>query len=463
MSLQYVFGNPTRKKRKKSMRKTTKRKVTRKAKSKKKNPRRTRVSAHAKKKVTTSTGRTYTAKGKKIQTRAGKIVATKADLAAMRTGVAKMKEALEKAKIYKSNAGSKAQKKKYQSRITKLRNKIKSFQGKIKKKQKARKDELKLIRELVSDIKSAGHIPVTKTTKKVKGKMAKKKKKSTRKRKTTKRKTKRKTSSRKKATRKKASRKKTTRRKKSTKRKTSAKKKTSSRKKTTRKKTRRKSTKKKSGMSMSVRKRKGKKKYSVTLRNPGGRKMKNPTKLAGMKVSGYENAELVELMIGGLGYGFANKYVSPWFSKFGLGQLTQVAGGTLPTIIVGALVNALSDTNVGKKAPKVMGTNLLEMVGDGLIGAGVVGAGVAFSQSALTAAFGGVDFIPASQKGMRDFGGINYTPEMHGVDYTPEMMGGVDFIPGPNLPGHNDHADFGEYEESAADFGVVPEGLQGMN
>ncbi len=183
-------------------------------------------------------------------------------------------------------------------------------------------------------------------------------------------------------------------------------------------------------------------------------KRNNPMSVAGMKVAGYDPMELAELGVGGLFYGAANSYISPMFARIpGLGQMAGMLGGTVPALIVGIGANIISD-KIGNRQVK----QALEFIGDGLLGAAVVGAGVHLSQTMLPAGFSGVDYIPAMP-------GVN--PDYGGVDYTPDggYMSGVDFTPGMSLPGQNPDVDFGKYayEQDAADFGGVPEGLQGMN
>jgi hypothetical protein len=157
--------------------------------------------------------------------------------------------------------------------------------------------------------------------------------------------------------------------------------------------------------------------------------------------------ELAELATGGLFYGAANSYISPLFAKIpGLGGMAGMLGGTVPSLMAGIALNIISDKVNNKQVKQAA-----EFVGDGLLGAAVVGLGVHLSQTILPPALSGVDYIPGGGQGA-DYGGVDYTPEMSG-------MGAVDFVPGGSLPGHNMNADFGQYEESVADFGEIPEGL----
>jgi hypothetical protein len=436
MKLQYVFGNPTRpKKRSKKV-----------AKKKRKNPRKSKAMGFNLVKM--KNGEVKLKKTTTIST--GKYPTT-AEISKTRAAMNLAKAALQQARINKKKVSGKIAKAKIQKAIVNLEKAYKAVDKKLKDKVALRASEHTAFQGAIKNLKDTGAQVKTSTEytggsvakkKKKKKKTTKKKttrkkrktkKKATKKKATKKRKTKKK-STRKKATRKKATKKKSTRKK--------AKKKTTKKRKTKRKSTRKKASKKKSSgrrkrkvkVSKSKAIKKGyvlkanpkKKRRSRRKKNPyfGGVIMKknNPMSVAGMKVAGL-------------------------FAKIpGLGGMAGMLGGTVPSLMAGIALNIISDKVNNKQVKQAA-----EFVGDGLLGAAVVGLGVHLSQTILPPALSGVDYIPGGGQGA-DYGGVDYTPEMSG-------MGAVDFVPGGSLPGHNMNADFGQYEESVADFGEIPEGM----
>jgi hypothetical protein len=447
MQMQYIFGNPTGKKGRKSV--ATK-------KRKKKNPQRITYSLKNKKtKKTVSEGSTgWYPRGSEIAT--------------LQT---RLKKAQEKKRATKSRAG----KKKLATQIKQLREKV-DYLRMIKK---GGDDEAKSARKKAKGAGKAYSFSSkyeAKAAKRSKKKTKKKgRKKTAKKRKTKKRKSgvrrkkRRKTAKKATTTRKRRKRKKakksTTkkRRRKSAKKSAPKKRRKAAKKSGRRRKKRRKSksvTLKTMGGKITVKKNPKRRKRRKTMRNPytGGSKMKyrnNPMSFGGFKVSGYDAMELAELGVGGMIYGMANSYISPMFAKIpGMAQFAGALGGTVPTLIAGIALNIISDKVNNRQVKQAA-----SFLGDGLLGAAVVGASVHLSQTFFPAqALSGVDYIPALPGAEKDFGAVDYTPEMYGVNYTPEMAG-VDYHAGLSLPGHNQDVDFGEYEESSADFGIVPQGL----
>lgn len=460
MKLQYVFGNPTKSK--------TKRSGGVKRKSRKRNPERYKVTAYTKKKK----GK----KRKKVATKTTRAVLTRSELAGLKASLAKLRA--KKARLQDLKLGkSKAQKNKLEAEKKKVSHLIKTLTTAIKKKQKVRASTKKLATQMAKDIKSSGDYTAKTSTERKLVRKKRKKKSSTRRKKASKKKS---TRRKKKTT---AKKKKTTRRKK---RKSSTKKRRKKAKKTTTKKRRRrkakksttkrrrrkttakkrKSTRRKRRTSSKKRKTSSRKKMKkvaskrykkprkftklAVYTNP--RKRSNPMKVAGMKVAGYDTMELAELGAGGLLYGVANSYLSPLFAKIpGLGQFSGMLGGTIPSLVAGVALNIVSD-KVKQKQIK----DAASFLGDGLLGAAVVGAGVSLSQTLLPqAAMAGVDYYPGLSSQGKDFGGVDYTPELMGN----EDFGGVDYTSGRSLPGQSPDADFGEYEQSASDFGEIPDGM----
>lgn len=179
--------------------------------------------------------------------------------------------------------------------------------------------------------------------------------------------------------------------------------------------------------------------------------------------------ELGALGIGGLFYGSFNKVMAVYVPGVhrALNSI-PVFGPVAPNLLLGIGLTVLS-----QRAQNRMIKNVGMTMGQGLIGSAVVGMGVNASQflpapinpsvpagGGTTMPLAGINYspgkhgqIPGSQK--VDFGAVDYTP-MSGVDYTPEM-GSVDFT--PEMGTFNTEADFGEYQQSAADFGEIPQGL----
>lgn len=469
MKLQYMFGNPTGPKKRKKRRNAV-------AKSKKrKNPRKTSVTAKRKTRKKTKSGK-WKAVKKTVQHRSGKTVASSADMHRMRSALSSARATIADMRIKKSKIKDKAKRKAVAGKIKKLNTKLSALSKKYKTKSKARSEELTHIKNLVNDIQAAGLVAETKTKrwKVAKRKKRKKARKKASRKKTTRRKKKaRKKVARKKTTRRKKRRKSASKKKKTTRRRKKATKKASRKRKAAPKRRRRRRKKQKRASASGVvytKKKRGKKrrpvKYKVSVnpkrrrkrrRNPiigGGTIMKrnNPMQVAGFKVAGYDPIELAELGVGGLVYGMANSYITPMFARIpGLNQFAGALGGTVPTLTVGILANILSDKVANRQVKQA-----LEFIGDGLLGAAVVGAGVHLSQTMLPApamsGVGNVSYIPNLPGNQADFGGVDFTPELAGVNYTP----------GPSLPGHNQNVDFGgfgAYEESAADFGGIPQGL----
>jgi len=176
-----------------------------------------------------------------------------------------------------------------------------------------------------------------------------------------------------------------------------------------------------------------------------------------MRYFGMDMKEAGSLALGGATYGLVNSLLARFASPVhGALVKVPVLGSALPTLLVGAVINYFGERQK---------MDILKTLGKGLIGSSVVGMGVNAAQMipGLSPQMAGYEAAPqmgydaAPQMGYSrsgaDFGGVDYTPDMRGVDYTPDMSG-VDYT--PDMSGD---ADFGEYEESEADFGGYPEGL----
>lgn len=163
------------------------------------------------------------------------------------------------------------------------------------------------------------------------------------------------------------------------------------------------------------------------------------------KYTGHSVAEAGSLALGGALYGAVNsataKYAKPVHNIL---AKVPVVGSSLPTLLVGAVLNYLGEQR-GIKAASVLGK--------GLIGASIVGMGVNASRmvpglnglggidyTLEGADFGGFAQLPEGMGDEGDFGGIDYT--MEGIDYT--------------MSGYGDESDYGSDE---ADFGEIPEGM----
>lgn len=185
-------------------------------------------------------------------------------------------------------------------------------------------------------------------------------------------------------------------------------------------------------------------------------KAKNP--LGGImdqfeKYTGHSIEEAGSLALGGALYGIVNsmtaKHLKPVHSIL---SKVPVVGNALPTLVAGALLNYLGERQ-GIKALKVLGT--------GLVGASVVGMGVNASQMVPgLKALAGVDYtmegigddadfgyaaLPDGMGDGADFGGVDYTMEGDDSQMGEIPYSGVDYT----MEGYGDDADFGN----------VPEGL----
>jgi len=220
----------------------------------------------------------------------------------------------------------------------------------------------------------------------------------------------------------------------------------------------------KKSMTLSI-KQKGRKRQSITLKNPKRKKRKvmkkkrNPM-IGGASVQaqvekylGMDLKEAGSLALGGATYGAVNSALARFAAPVhNILIKVPVIGSAMPTLMVGAVLNFFGERQK---------MDILKTLGKGLIGSSVVGMGVNASQMVpglKPAELSGYDApqlgYAAPQLGYdADFGGVDYTPDMNGVDYTPDMNG-VDYT-----PDMGSDADFGEYEESDADFGAVPEGM----
>jgi hypothetical protein len=151
--------------------------------------------------------------------------------------------------------------------------------------------------------------------------------------------------------------------------------------------------------------------------------------------------------------GLINQYLGP-----------QAAGSVIP-IGVGALLNALAEHNIIKGTP----AHYVRMAGEGMAAAGVIGLTMSLSQQYVTPALGlsGFGIMPT----LNGFGNIQYTPRMGSINYTPRLngrMGDIRYTPKmgimPTLNGMGDgyteahkysRADFGRQADfgRSADFG----------
>jgi len=208
---------------------------------------------------------------------------------------------------------------------------------------------------------------------------------------------------------------------------------------------------------------KGRKSQTIKLKNPKRKKRKKAMKkrrnpgLGDMqstvqKFIGMDLKEAGSLALGGATYGAVNaglaRFAAPVHNIL---VKIPVIGSAMPTLVVGGLLNFFGERQ---------NMEILKTLGKGLIGSSVVGMGVNAAQMVPgLKPMAGYD-VPqlgysAPQLGSNaDFGGVDYTPDMAGVDYTPDMSG-VDYTPDMGYD-----ADFGEYEESDADFGGIPEGME---
>jgi hypothetical protein len=164
-------------------------------------------------------------------------------------------------------------------------------------------------------------------------------------------------------------------------------------------------------------------------KNPMGGTMRNIESLLGSNMK-----EVGGLAAGGLLYGAVNGAVAR-FARPVHSQLVKipVVGTALPTLLMGALANWLGERQ---------GIEALQVVGKGLVGASVVGMGVNASQMvpqlrpAVSPIAGlGYEELYGLPEGLgsdgadfgsdeADFGGIDYT--MEGIDYTMEGQMGSD-------------------------------------
>jgi hypothetical protein len=438
--LQYIFGNPTkRKSRGKSMKKRR---------TRKKNP--YKVNYRVTKKVTGPKGKTKTEVLKK--TSGGYAAPTPGEMKTLSARLTMLREK-------RTSARTPAAKKRYTAQLAKLK---KMYERELSKADLAKvldktiKEELRDVYPGATVTGKRAYAHESKTTKRKKKKVAKKK--TSKKRKTTKKKVikrkpaKRKTTKRKTTKRKPAKKKVVRRKRKVTKRKASAEVRLN--KKSTSVKARiPKNLKRKKSVSTKWKSGKKKGRVTVTRKNPIGG---NGMRVMGQKITSYDKREFAALGIGGLAYGGINVLLSkiPGISgvQSFLARSVPVIGGSLGTFLAGATVNILNT--------KYMRNNqYLAMLGDGLVAASVVGMGVEAAQMipGLSPGMSGVDFTPMQ--------GVDFTPSMGSLDYEPKAdFGGIDFI--PEMSG----ADFGAYFEddkySQADWGMhspemgsIPEGL----
>jgi len=212
----------------------------------------------------------------------------------------------------------------------------------------------------------------------------------------------------------------------------------------------------------------GGKTYRIrTQMNP---KRRNPMKMMDMfkpknlfsdKGYGWTGLEGLGLFGGGALYGQVNKFASkvPYVRETleKIPVVGPVIAPAMPILIVGTILNIM-----GKKQK----IKAMEVIGRGLVGSAVVGIGVNAgeqipglkSTEAVAGYSNQLGTLPAPQQlgqykeSAADFGGVDYTPDMKGAD---NQMGGVDFSP-------ESEADFGGVDYTSdgdADFGEVPEGL----
>ena len=469
--MQFVFGNPTKGKKKMAKRKRSARK---KSVKRRRNP--VTKTVTARKKVGT------TLKGKSILSKkrtkvASRTVLSKTEIGKMRKAAAGVSATIAQLSDLSSIAKG-AKKKTLTARLKKRRATLRKLKGIIAKKKKDRTSAADYLRMMAKAAKEDGALAVKieKEFKNVPGvTMAKKKKK----KKTVRRKKKATKKRRKSAAKKKTASKK---RRKKVVRKT-AKKKT--RRKSTRRRTKKKVTKttgslrvgkkrtsakisgatkklRKKGSSVRKKFRRGRKKYSASIRrtNP---KRRNPVLgqniFSQFKALGPMAGQMSALMFGGAFYGYSNqlmsKYARPVYDAF---QAVPVVGPTLPNLLLG-----IGMTMASKKVKQKMASEVLMTIGQGMIGSAAVGIGVNASQYVPFLSGGGmsgvqytpmgnVSFIPgggrsvAGSSSSGDFaaipsglGNVDFTPEMGSVDFTPEM---------------------GEYKQSASDYGFeTPEGM----
>lgn len=188
-------------------------------------------------------------------------------------------------------------------------------------------------------------------------------------------------------------------------------------------------------------------KFSLKRLNPFGGNMNVVKKIE--SIVGIPMAELGGLAAGGALYGMVNKmflklpFVSTqWSRMLAIPYFGSIVVPALPNLLVGAAASYF-----GRKQK----IKMLEDVGHGMIGSAVVGMGVTSSQTVFGKLLG------------TGVAGVDYTP-LHGVDYTPmgrdsADFGGVDYTPMSGADFGLLPSGMGEYEQSNSDFGGLPEGM----
>ena len=326
MKLQYVFGNPTKpKKRSKKV-----------AKKKRKNPRQTTVKVYQKiRKKNKKTGKMSNRRGPLQAAHKTPKISTRAELKKMKSELDLLQATSYQLQHDKKMVKGKAAKSKMTKLIAKAKAKAKKFNDKYITEAKLTAAEKKEMATLLRDLRQAGQFIVQKQDVYTGSIMATKKKGKNKK-----------TVGKKKP---KSKAKKTVSKKKP---KSKAKKAGGTKKTTTKKSSRRRKRNVKVSKSKAIKKgyvlkaNPKKKRRSRRKSNPyfGGVIMKNnPMSVAGMKVAGYDPMELAELATGGLFYGAANSYLSPLFAKIpGLGGMAGMLGGTVPSLMAGIALNIIS-------------------------------------------------------------------------------------------------------------------------
>lgn len=183
--------------------------------------------------------------------------------------------------------------------------------------------------------------------------------------------------------------------------------------------------------------------------------------------------EYVPLMVGGAVTGALSKGAEYYLTKWGVAKLFQTvpqvgqAAGSLGVLGFEVALDVLLK-KFGSRVPflnKYAGSYWDKHFMKGLIAASIVKASADASASILASTIiPNIPLLPPALKTAM-LKGVVYTPAMHGIQYTPTMKGLV-YSPlsgVPQLGAHNPAdfgrahrmhgADFGEYQESPADYG----------
>lgn len=434
-SLDFIFGNPT------PRRKKVRKKVTRKKTRRKSNPRLIKATKGGKTtvvKAVPSKAEIASAK-KKIDTKIRRLK-KEADAVGTFASTIKAKGGAKNEKVARSLSDIMGEQKKIEVAQKKLQNMRKKLNGSKKVVEKLLKSGNKVVQQAVSKAEADRALASQKvrklkasiakeqkklaSKKKTKKKVAKKKatkkkvakKKKATKRKTSKKKTKKKTA-KKKATKKRVVRKKVTR-KKATKKKASKRK--ASKRKTSKKKTSKKKTSKRKPAKKKMGKKKTRKKTKKKTFSFSGKLVSNPFGGKMGKVKQYlkhDSMEATGLVLGGMAHTGVNDLVGKLAPNLAL-KLDQYLGP-----FAGSSVALLAGVGLGM-ANKKLKNGKLEGLVKGLIGAGLVGYGATAYEKVISKA------MPASTvAGYNDQLGYEDQYQMGGVDAI-ESFDGVDAIDG---------------------------------